>query len=163
MNDAHIHLLVNHFPIIGLIIGTLILLTGIVLRSVTTRKIALTVILFSVIFSIPAFSTGEGAEEILEHGTNLSEEGHHMIHEHEEIAEVFMMISWGLIGLSLISLFLEWKKKKIAVIASIAVLGLAIVGCYFAKQVGTSGGEISHPEIRKDFKAAEHEEHEERE
>ena len=32
MNDAHLHMVVNHFPIIGTIFGLGILITGIVLK-----------------------------------------------------------------------------------------------------------------------------------
>ena len=33
MNDAHLHLVVNHFPIIGTILGLGILIAGIVLKN----------------------------------------------------------------------------------------------------------------------------------
>lgn len=159
MNDAHLHLVLNHLPIIGLLIGTLILLVGILLKSPVSKKIALTVILLSSISAIPSFSSGEGAEEVVEHMEGMTKETHHLIHEHEEKAELFMPFAWTLIVLSLISIFLEWKKNKIAKFIQIATLLVALVATYIAREVGTSGGEISHPEIRKDFKMEEHEDH----
>ncbi len=72
-----------------------------------------------------------------------------------------MPFMWGIIALSLIALFLEWKKKSMAMVASITVLLVGMIATYFAREVGTSGGEIAHPEIRKDFKMDAHEEHEE--
>lgn len=151
MNDAHTHLLINHFPIIGLIIGTLILLAGILFKSSTVKIVALFVLLLSAGFAIPASSTGEGAEEVVEHMGNMTEETHHLIHEHEEKAELFMPFAWGILGLSLIILFLEWKKKKIAIYFNIVLLLLTLTASYLVRQVGTSGGEIAHPEIRKGF------------
>lgn len=161
MNDAHLHMVINHFPIIGLIIGALILLAGIILRSAVTRKVAFTVLLFSCIFALPAFGSGEDAEEIVEHLPTMTEEGHHLIHEHEEKAEFFMIFAWSVIGLSIVSLFVEWKKKNLAIYTSLLTLVVALAGSYIAREVGTSGGEIAHPEIRKNFKASEHEEHHE--
>lgn len=163
MNDAHLHLLINHFPIIGLIIGTLILLSGIVFRSVVTRKVAYVVLFFACVFAIPTNGSGEGAEEVVEHMPTMTEEGHHLIHEHEEKAEFFMPFAWSIMFLSLISLFLDWKKKKVAIYLAILTLGVSIAASYIVREVGTSGGEISHPEIRKNFKVSEHEEHEEHE
>jgi cobalamin synthase len=159
MNDAHLHLLLNHLPIIGLLIGTLILLVGILLKSSVSKKIALTVILFASISAIPTFSFGEGAEEVVEHMEGVTKETHHLIHEHEEKAELFMPFVWILIALSLIAIILEWKKNKIAKFVQIATLIVALTATYIAREVGTTGGEISHPEIRKDFKMEEHEDY----
>jgi hypothetical protein len=63
MNDAHLHLVVNHFHYrnnLGL--GTLV--AGIVLRN--TVKNAFTVYLLLPLFCILAWFTGEGAEEMVE-------------------------------------------------------------------------------------------------
>lgn len=177
MNDAHYHLLINHFPIMGFIFGALILLAGMIFRSTVTRKVAFTVLLVSAITAFPTFGSGEDAEEVVEHMSMscgeqcvcppdvmeaMEKEKHHLIHEHEEKAEAFMPFAWGLIALSLVSLLVEWKRKKFWFLTSILTLGLALTAVYFVKEVGTSGGEISHPEIREGFKVSEHEEHEER-
>ena len=113
------------------------------------------------------FLTGEGAEEIAEEAVSMNmctdkscvcppemikkmeQEREHYIHEHEEKAEGLMPFMWGIIVLSLIALYLEWKKKSMAMIASLIVLIIGFIAAFFAREVGTSGGEISHPEIRK--------------
>ncbi|HLP54273.1 MAG TPA: hypothetical protein VK151_04555 [Fluviicola sp.] len=175
MNAAHQHLLINHFPIIALILGILVILIGILAKSSVTRRVGLLLFLIAGITSMVSMSTGEGAEEIVEHAApaacceggkcspemmqKIEEQREHFIHEHEEQAEAMMPFMWGIIGLSLIALFLEWKKKSMALIASITVLLVGMIATYFARQVGTSGGEISHPEIRKGYKTEHHEEH----
>ena len=158
MNAAHQHLLINHFPIVALVLGVLILLIGILAKSSVTRRVGLLIFFIAGITSLMANSTGEGAEEVVEH---LPGADHDLIHEHEEHAEAMMPFMWGIIFLSLIALFLEWKKKSMAMVASITVLLVGMIATYFAHEVGTSGGEIAHPEIRKDFKMSSHEEHEE--
>ncbi len=149
MNAAHQHLVINHFPIIALILGVLVLLIGILAKSSVTRRVGLLLFLIAGITAMVAMSTGEGAEEIVEHMPNAD---HDLIHEHEEHAEAMMPFMWGIIALSLVAMFLEWKKKSMAMIASITVLLVGMIATYFAREVGTSGGEISHPEIRKGFK-----------
>jgi uncharacterized membrane protein len=178
MNSAHSHLIINHFPIIGLILGILVLLIGILAKSSVTRRVGLLLFLIAGITAIPSFTTGEGAEEVIEQvaesngcGTNctctpevmtsIEKQTHHLIHEHEEHAETLMPFMWGIIALSLVALFLEWKKKSMALVASIVVLLVGVLAAYFAREVGTSGGEISHPEIRKDFKMSTGGDHDE--
>jgi hypothetical protein len=158
MNAAHQHLLINHFPIISLVLGVLVMLIGILSKSSVTRRVALLLFLVAGITSMVSSSTGEGAEEIVEH---LPGADHDLIHEHEEHAESMMPFMWGILFLSLIALFLEWKKKSMAMIASVTVLLVAMIATYFAREVGNSGGAISHPEIRKGFKVEHNNEHEE--
>lgn len=167
MNEAHVHLIINHFPIIGLILGCLVLLIGLLMKSSLVRRVGLGLLLIAGITSIVAFSTGEGAEEIVEETISMNMcndkscvcppemikkmelESEHYIHEHEEKAEGLMPFMWGIIVLSFIALYLEWKNKSMAMIASLIVLVIAFIAVFFAREVGTSGGEISHPEIRK--------------
>lgn len=155
MNAAHQHLLINHFPIIALVLGIIILLIGILAKSSVTRRVGLFVFFIAGVTALPSMSTGEGAEEIVEH---LDGADHHLIHEHEEKAEALMPFMWGIMILSLVALFLEWKKKSMAMMASITVLLVGLIAAYFGREVNNSGGEISHPEIRKGFKLEQHEE-----
>lgn len=144
MNDAHLHLLVNHFPIITPILGLIILITGFIFRSEVTKRIAYFLFVIGAITTLPSFSSGEGAEEVLEHmGAN-----HRLIHEHEEVAETFALLSYILGALSLLSLVASWKKMKMAAISGYAVMLLALVVIYMGRQTGTTGGEIKHDEIR---------------
>lgn len=169
MNGAHSHLLINHFPIIGLILGILVLLIGILAKSSVTRRVGLLLFLIAGITSFPSFKTGENAEHYLMENTikgscgsgtgtctcapgsaeKAKHELHEYIEEHEEAAETFMPFMWGIIALSALAMFLEWKKKSMALLASIVVLLLGVFAAYFAREVGNSGGEIMHTEIRK--------------
>lgn len=159
MNDAHFHLLVNHFPILMPIIGMLLLLGGMIFKSEAVKRAAYFTFLVGAIATIPSFSSGEGAEEVVEHmGGAVS---HDLIHEHEEVAELFAVLSYALGALSLLAFFASWRRMKFASTLSYIVLAAAVVVIYFGRQTGTTGGEISHPEIRKDFKPSAEAEHEE--
>ncbi|TSJ47893.1 hypothetical protein [Fluviicola chungangensis] len=172
MNAAHSHLIINHFPIIGLILGIIVLLIGILAKSSVTRRVGLLLFVIAGITAQISDATGEGAEHFVEEAVEQrtlsqdcpdaiqqtlenTEETETLIHIHEEHAEELMPIMWGIIALSIIALFLEFRKKSMAMPASIIVLIVGVIAAYFAKEVGNSGGEISHPEIRKDFKLKE--------
>ena len=149
MNDAHYHLIVNHLPIVGLLIGILVLIAGLVFNKAEVKLTALGIFIFSAITSIAAFYTGEGAEEVVENLEGISET---LIHTHEEYAETFYTLSLMLGGLSLLTFILELKKMKFTKYLMILCLLIALVDGVLATYVGSSGGEIRHSEIRNDAK-----------
>ncbi|WP_205729423.1 hypothetical protein [Flavobacterium alkalisoli] len=156
MNDAHFHLIVNHMPIIVPIIGLLVMIGGFISKSEAVKRAAYFIFILAAVCALPAMASGEGAEEIVEHMPGAD---HHLIHEHEELAETLAMLCYILGGLSLVGLWASFKKKSFGNIVSVIVLVFSVVVIYFGYQTGTSGGEITHEEIRADFKVEEHEHH----
>ncbi|MCX6148354.1 MAG: hypothetical protein NTW25_14055 [Candidatus Kapabacteria bacterium] len=145
MNGAHIHMVLNHFPIIGTIIGFLVLVAGFFLKSSTIKRVGLGILIFTSIVGIPAFLSGDKAEDVIE---NIAGVNKHLIHEHEEIAEKFIWFI-VLIGISsLVTLYLDLKEKTINIKLYYVVLALTFVSILISKNVGTTGGEIRHSEIR---------------
>lgn len=145
MNGAHIHLVVNHFPIVGLFIGVLVLLSGFLLKKPQVKITALGIFVLSALGSVAAFISGEEAEEVVEILAVVSDT---MIHQHEEFAEVFMIMMLVLGGISLITAYLEFKKSKFSKKGYILVVLISLANIFISKYVGTSGGEITHVEIR---------------
>ena len=146
MNDAHFHLVVNHLPIIFPLVGAIILITGLVSRSEEIKRTGYFIFILGSVSTIFAMSSGEGAEEVVEEIKGVSGG---FIHEHEEKAELFALLSYGLGLISLLSLWFSWKGKSIMKPASFIVLVFSFVVLFFAKETGTSGGEIRHTEIRE--------------
>lgn len=145
MNDAHLHLVVTHLPIVGVLIGFLVLLTGYFTKSPQVKTTALGIFIFSALVAIAAFFTGEGAEEIVENLPGVSET---LIHAHEEQAEIFYTMMLILGGVSLVTMLMQYKKSAFAKYVFIVVLLLSISSIVMSKFVGTSGGEIIHAEIK---------------
>ncbi len=145
MNDAHLHLIVNHFPIIGSILGLGILITGIILKSNAVKNTAYVLFVVAAVFAFFSMATGEGAEEMVEDFPNI---GKHIIHEHEEMAEKLALILYLLGIVSLIGFYLNIKNNSRANLVSYVAVGLGIIGVFLAQKTGTSGGEIRHTEIR---------------
>lgn len=151
MNDAHLHMVVNHFPIIGLIFSFGILIAGFVLKNKTLINTSYVIFIVAGIFVAISMATGEGAEELVEDMPNI---GKQIIHEHEELAEKFAVLLYVLSGLSLVGLYLNFKNHSKAKLLSILIIGISAIGLFLAQKVGTSGGEIRHTEIRADGNAA---------
>jgi uncharacterized membrane protein len=145
MTDAHLHLVVNHFPIIGTIFGFGILLAGIVLKNNTVKNVSYVLFIIAAIFAAFSMGTGEGAEEAVEDMPNI---GKQIIHEHEEIAEKLALVLYVLGVVSLLGLYTNFKNNTKAKLISYVALVTAAVGVFLAQQVGTTGGEVRHTEIR---------------
>ena len=145
MNDAHLHMVVNHFPIIGTIFGFGILIVGLVLKNKTLINTSYVLFIVAAIFGAISMGTGEGAEELVEDMPNI---GKQIIHEHEELAEKLAILLYVLGGLSLVGLYLNFKNNAKAKLLSFLILGIATAGLFLVQKVGTSGGEIRHTEIR---------------
>lgn len=145
MNNAHWHLLVNHFPVIGTFFALGILLAALFLKNNTLKNTAYFLFIVAALFAFAAMYTGEGAEEMVEDLPNI---GKQIIHEHEEIAEKLAVVLYLLAGISLFGLYLNYKKHPKAAPISYLVLVLSLVAVFLAQKTGTSGGEIRHTEIR---------------
>ena len=78
----------------------------------------------------------------------ISDVTENSIQNHEETAEIFAILTYILGGISLLGLWASFKQKTFSNILAIGTLVFAIAVLFFAKQTGTSGGEIRHTEIR---------------
>ena len=62
MDQAHLHLILNHFPILGPLFGTVLLLIGTLKNNKVIQKAGLMSIAVIALITIPAYFTGEAAE-----------------------------------------------------------------------------------------------------
>lgn len=150
MNQAHFHLVVNHFPIIFPIVGVIVMITGLIFKSDAVKRTAFLIFILGSLTSVVAISSGKGAEEFFENIGGVKE---NYIERHEESAEQFAILTYILGGLSLLGLWAGIKQKSISNYLNIGILIFALVIIYFGKKTGTTGGEIRHTEIRPDYQA----------
>ena len=143
-NAAHFHLMINHFPIILPLIGIIILIIAILFKSDSIKRVSFLIFILAAIATFFAMNSGEGAEEVVE---ELGR-SHDLIHEHEEQAETFALLAYILGLFSVVALWLNWKKHPFANLAMYLTILICAGTLYFSKSTGTTGGEISHEEIR---------------
>lgn len=149
MNEAHVHLLVNHFPIIMPIIGLLVMLGGLYFRSENIKRTAYVIFILGAILTIPAFVSGEGAEDVVEQIQGIDK---NFIEPHEEVADTFAVLSYILGGVSVFGLWASIKQKSFSNTLAIVTILFSLIVLFFAAKTGTTGGEIRHTEIRMDSK-----------
>ena len=145
MTDAHYHLIFNHFPIIGTILGFGILVFGILFKNNSVKNTAYSLFIIAAVFAALSMFTGEDAEKAVENMPNI---GLHIIHEHEEIAEKLALVLYLLGAFSIFGIYLNIKNHAKVNLISFLIATISLVGVVIAINVGTSGGEIRHTEIR---------------
>ena len=74
MNWAHVHLMLNHIPVVGIGFAILLLAVAVVRRSHELTNVALVFVILVSLWAIPAYLTGEPAEEVVEDLPGVSEE-----------------------------------------------------------------------------------------
>lgn len=148
MNDAHLHLLLNHYPIIGTLFGGVFLAYGQFAKNKSLLHAGLLLLFAMALLAIPTQLTGEGAEEIVEElGVN-----HDVVHEHEEAAELAIWFMAGLGLLALATLLISRRTSGRATVLRglyIVTLLLSLIVFGLMARVGSLGGEIRHTEIRE--------------
>lgn len=147
MNEAHLHMVVNHFPIIGTILAIGILIAGLLSKNRSIINTSYVLFVIGAIFGILSMNTGEGAEELVEDMPGI---GWKIIHEHEELAEKMALLLDILGVLSLVGFYLQFKKNAKEKLVSYIILLIGIASLFVIQKVGTSGGKIRHTEIRNE-------------
>lgn len=145
MNAAHLHLLVNHLPVIGTLFSIALLLWALIRRSPELTRVALGFFVLSAIGGLAAYWTGEPAEEMVEHMAGISEP---ILEEHEETAELATILL-GVYGLfALGSLFYFRRRREIGRVFTSVALVLSLIPMAAMAYTAYLGGEVRHPEIR---------------
>lgn len=144
MNEAYVHLIVNHLPVFSILFGLLILIWGVLRKNPSFQKLAMILFIVGAIGSYIAVESGEEAEEVLEeYAPDIS---HDLIHDHEEAAEIALWFSITTGGLAMLSLFVVGKNHRyenallgLMLLAALATVGMLMYTAY-------EGGKIRHPE-----------------
>jgi len=145
MDATHLHLLLNHFPIIGSLLGVGVMAYGYITSSEQVKKAALWTWFVMALIAIPVFLTGEPAEESVEGIAGVSEA---LIEEHEEAAELAIWLMEALGLLSLVTLIAGWSKNALSKPLVLVATVLSLVTFGAMARTGYLGGQIRHTEIR---------------
>lgn len=146
MEDIHFHLLINHFPIVGAIFSSLILIAGIFTRSELVKRVAYGLFILTALLVIPTKNSGEKAEHHIKKAVDVNEI---LIEKHEDMADIAF---WSLIVLGIISVlgfYLSMKESGIAGVISIVIVVGSIISIIYLWKTGETGGKIRHTEAFK--------------
>ncbi len=139
MDAHHLHLLLNHFPIIGTMFGFFAMLIGLITNNKTLKISSLIIFIVVSIIAIPTFTSGHGAEDIVKNSPTISKE---LIEQHESAAEIAYPFALALGFISLIVLVFGLKKEKYFKLGCYLVFIVAIITFGLMAYTGNTGGNI---------------------
>lgn len=144
MDTVHLHLLLNHVPVLGVVFGVLLYGAARFRRDDAFARFALGFSAALAVVALVVYLTGEPAEEAVENLPGVSDA---IIERHEDAA-LLATIAMGSFGALALGALVRFRRRAIPlwVTASglIASIGLTAVMGWTANL----GGQIRHSEIR---------------
>ena len=144
MNGVHVHLLLNHFPVIGILIGLVVFALGVWRRNDSWTRLALGLFAAVALVALATMLTGEAAEEAVEHLPGVSES---IIETHEEAAQLAAIGTYVLGAISLTAL-LWLRRRPLPRALTVTVLPVVLLVSGLMGYAANLGGQIRHTEIR---------------
>jgi hypothetical protein len=144
MSLVHLHLLMNHIPVIGALFVVALLATALLRRDGLIARTALSTSAILGVVAIAVYFTGEPAEEAVEHLPGVSKSA---IEQHEEMALVatVMIAACGALALGALMMFRGRRMPQWVVVSSFVGM-LAVAGVM--GWTANLGGQIRHTELR---------------
>jgi len=164
MSLAHLHLLLNHFPTIGMIMAVALLAAGMARKSNELNRASLAIFVGIALLTIPTYVTGNAArEEICKTPPNSApdacpepypgvSEAAAEAHETAALPAMALMEITG--ALAWLGLWHLRRSARLPHWALMATLLCAIVTLGLASRAALLGGEIRHAELREAQQAA---------
>jgi hypothetical protein len=148
MNQAHLHLLVNHVPIVGSLFAAVLLGAGLIKRDASLLRAGLVAVLAAGLLCLPAQLTGGGAAAIAQELPRVSRA---LIQTHADAAELGFWVLEGAATLALLGLLLLKNASPRAALVAWAALAMTAASFGLLARAGYLGGLIRHTEIRDGF------------
>jgi hypothetical protein len=146
MNLVHLHLILNHVPVFGVVFGLALLSFAAFRNSRELTRISLGLFVVIALATIPLYFTGEPSENAVE---NLPGVAKPIIEQHESAAAIAFggAIALGVGGLA--GLLLGRGQREVPRWVRSSVLCLALIAAGLMFWTANLGGQIRHSEIRR--------------
>src|SRR5438874_1318670 len=141
---AHVHLLVNHFPTIGTILGLALLLVSLVRKNDHIRKVSFEVIFLIALLTLPVYVSGQAAAEALKGQPGVAAAAI-VAHNDAALGSFIMMEITGFFAWLAL-----WRMRRIGRMTTgltYTVLVLLVLTVAAVARAANMGGDIRHPEI----------------
>ena len=147
MNWAHLHLALNHLPVVGVLFVFLLLALGVCRGSEELKRLALQ--LSAALFAVAMLVrfTGERAAENLPLDSPAKQQ-QQLLQAHEDSADQAVTGMFALAVFSVVGLFCSRKTRILPAWTMIGAMILCFAVVLLMARSANLGGRIAHPEIR---------------
>ena len=147
MDPTHLHLLVNHLPIVGTFLGVALMILALVRRTdAGALHAAALVLVLAGAGAVVAEESGEGAEEMVEDLAGTDEAALHVHEERAEVATPLALLTALFAAGAVVTRAL--RPGTLSTAATVLTLASAAASSGVMAWVGQSGGLIRHSELR---------------
>jgi hypothetical protein len=148
---VHIHLLLNHFPTVGMVVGFGLLLLALLQRSEDLKRGALAVLFVIALISLPTYMSGYSAQKSVRSVPSVSQAVIDL-HQRSALLALIVMEATGIVAWYGLWCSRRGTALGPRITAAVILLSAATIG--LMGSAANVGGEIRHPEILSDPKAA---------
>ncbi len=142
---AHVHLIINHVPILGSIFVLVLFIIALVFKNGFLQKLSLWFLVGIALSTAVAYVSGEKTDGAVR---GLPEVADAMITVHKQVARYGLIIMFIAGVISLGGIIFYSKRTVLPVYLRISVLLILLVCVAVLAYAGFLGGLVMHPEIR---------------
>ena len=151
MTGTHLHLIINHVPILGAAFAAVLLLISLRYGRAILQRTALALLVVVALGGTAAKYSGEPAEDGVRGMPGVTREA---IEEHEELADKSFLAA-AVLGVFALGVLVRWRTTEIPRIAALTALAGSLVVAGMMGFTGLLGGQIRHTEVRTGATAAD--------
>jgi len=155
LNLPHIHLLLNHWPILGAFIALALYVVALVTRNRDIKQVSLVLFALVAIVAVPVYLSGNAAADTIKKQPTPPDKAIVEAHEGAAMLAFTFLELTGILSLAGLWQFARSKKEEehAATWVSAAVLISGTITAIVTAIAGNTGGDIRHPEIAGDMQA----------
>jgi hypothetical protein len=142
----YVHVVLNHFPLIGLLVAMLALIAALVTRNRTAILIGLALVGLLALSAWPVADYGESAYDRV--FAMADEAGGKYLTHHRDLAARWLSLYYVTAGVAGVGFALAWKWPRTLVVSSLLALVLAASSLGAGLLIAKAGGGVRHREFR---------------
>ncbi len=145
-DPAYRHVLLNHFPVIGLAMAFVVLVIGVVFRQTATLWVGLVLVALTAGMSLPVGIFGDDAYPAV--FDRLDGDGRAWLDHHTHLADSWLPVLYSNAVLAVIALGVGILRPRFLLPAALVVALVTLAGVGTAVLIADAGGKVMHPEFR---------------
>jgi uncharacterized membrane protein len=142
---AHLHLLLNHVPILGSIFVTVLFIIALFYRNVFLQKVSLWFLVAIALFTAATYATGGKTAQAVQGLPGVAED---MVRSHELFAKFGLAAMFVTGAIALGGALFYSRKPAISRFLLTIILIILLFNSALFSYIGFLGGQIMHVEIR---------------